>query len=98
MTMAEVIMSKKRYPDEFKFVAVKQVVDCNHSVAAVAGYLDMTTHSLYAWVKRYGPNLAECQRTSSESEEIHRLKKELNRVMDERDLLKKAAAYFASPE
>ena len=35
-------MSKKRYPDEFKVEAVKQVVDCGHSVAAVAGYLDMT--------------------------------------------------------
>jgi transposase len=37
-------MRKKRYPDEFKVEAVKQVVDCGHSVA---GRLGMTTHSLY---------------------------------------------------
>ena len=39
-------MSKKRYPDEFKIEAVKQVVDAGHSVADVAGRLGMTTHSL----------------------------------------------------
>ena len=91
-------MSAKRYPEEFTIEVVKQVTDAGHKVADVAMRLGVTSRSLYAWVKRYGPNLAECQRTSSESEEIHRLKKELNRVMDERDLLKKAAAYFASPE
>lgn len=48
MTMREVIMSRKRYPDEFKMEAVKQVVDSGHSVADVAGRLGMTTHSLYA--------------------------------------------------
>ena len=52
-------MSKKRYPDEFKVEAVKQVVDCGHSVADVAGRLGMTTHSLYAWIKKFGPDSAE---------------------------------------
>ena len=63
MTMTEVIMSKKRYPDEFKVEAVKQVVDCGHSVAYVTGYLGMTTHSLYAWIKKFGPD----SRTSARS-------------------------------
>ena len=40
-------MSKKRYPDEFKLEAVKQVVDAVHSVADVAGRLGITPHSLY---------------------------------------------------
>ena len=48
MTMREVIMRRKRYPDEFKMEAVKQVIDRGHSVADVAGRLGMTTHSLYA--------------------------------------------------
>lgn len=47
MTMRAVDMSKKRYPDEFKLEAVKQVVDAGHSVADVAGRLGMTPHSLY---------------------------------------------------
>ena len=48
-------MSAKRYPDEFKIEAVKQVTDRGHSVADVAKRLDVTTHSLYAWIKKFGP-------------------------------------------
>ena len=48
-------MSGKRYPEEFKIEAVKQVVDRGHSVSSVATRLDITTHSLYAWIKKYGP-------------------------------------------
>ena len=91
MTMTEVIMSKKRYPDEFKVEAVKQVVDCGHSVADVAGRLGMTTHSLYAWIKKFGPDSAEHNAMSDEQAEIRRLKKELKRTRQERDILKKAA-------
>jgi transposase len=47
-------MSGKRYPEEFKIEAVKQVVDRGHSVSSVATRLDITTHSLYAWIKKYG--------------------------------------------
>jgi transposase len=50
-------MSGKRYPEEFKIEAVKQVVDRGHSVSSVATRLDITTHSLYAWIKKYGPDL-----------------------------------------
>ncbi len=44
-------MSGKRYPEEFKIEAVKQVVDRGYSVSSVATRLDITTHSLYAWIK-----------------------------------------------
>lgn len=40
-------MSSKRYPEEFKIEAVKQVVDRSHSIASVATRLDITTYSLY---------------------------------------------------
>lgn len=89
-------MSSKRYPEEFKIEAVKQVTVAGHSVAEVANRLGTTTHSLYAWIKRYGPDSAEYQHKTEESAEIRRLQKELKRVTEERDLLKKAAAYFAS--
>ncbi len=49
-------MSGKRYPEEFKIEAVKQVIDRGHSVSSVATHLDITTHSLYAWIKKYGPD------------------------------------------
>lgn len=48
-------MSAKRYPEEFKIEAVKQVVYRGHSVSSVATRLGITSHSLYAWIKKYGP-------------------------------------------
>ncbi len=89
-------MSSKRYPEEFKIEAVKQVVERGHSVAEVASRLGVTTHSLYAWKKKYGPESAQHQAKSGDEAEIRRLKKELKRVTEERDLLKKAAVYFAN--
>jgi len=88
-------MSGKRYPEEFKIEAVKQVVDRGHSVADVAKRLDVTTHSLYAWVKKYGPDSKEHNDLVDAQAEIKRLQKELKRATEERDILKKAAAYFA---
>ena len=88
-------MSGKRYPEEFKIEAVKQVVDRGHSVSSVAIRLDITTHSLYAWIKKYGSDSSTNKEESDAQAEIRRLQKELKRVTDERDILKKAAAYFA---
>ena len=84
-------MSGKRYPEEFKTEAVKQVVDRGYSVASVATRLDITTHSLYAWIKKYGPDSSTNKEQSDAQAEIRRLQKELKRVTDERDILKKAA-------
>lgn len=84
-------MSGKRYPEEFKIEAVKQVVERGHFVARVATRLDITTHSLYAWVKKYGPDSSATKTQSDAQSEIRRLQKELKRVTDERDILKKAA-------
>ncbi|WP_149800596.1 IS3 family transposase [Salmonella enterica] len=82
-------MSGKRYPEEFKIEAVKQVVDRGHSVSSVATRLDITTHSLYAWIKKYGPESSTHKEQSDAQSEIRRLQKELKRVTDERDILKK---------
>ena len=81
-------MSGKRYPEEFKTEAVKQVVDRGYSVASVATRLDITTHSLYARIKKYGPDSSTNKEQSDAQAEIRRLQKELKRVTDERDILK----------
>ena len=47
-------MKGKRYTDEFKKEAVKQVTDRGYSVSEVAKRLGTTTHSLYLWLKKYG--------------------------------------------
>ena len=89
-------MSGKRYGEEFKREAVKQVTDRGYSVAEVAHRLGITTHSLYAWIKKYGkPTPREANKPDIEAENA-RLKAELKRVTTERDILKKAAAYFAN--
>ncbi|QGW15510.1 MULTISPECIES: IS3 family transposase [Leclercia] len=83
-------MSGKRYPEEFKTEAVKQVVDRGYSVSSVATRLDITTHSLYAWIKKYGPDSSTNKEQSDAQAEIRRLQKELKRVTDERDPIKKS--------
>ena len=84
-------MRRKRYSEEFKIEAVKQVTEAGYSAYDVAERLGTTTNSLYSWIRRYGPESSDFKRASQESDEIRRLKKELKRVTDERDLLKKAA-------
>uniref|UniRef100_UPI0021D813EE transposase n=1 Tax=Enterobacter huaxiensis TaxID=2494702 RepID=UPI0021D813EE len=65
-------MSGKRYPEEFKIEAVKQVIDRGHSVSSVATRLDNTNHSLYAWIKKYGPDSSTHKEPSDAQAEIRR--------------------------
>ena len=76
--------------------AVRQVIDRGYNVAEVASHLGMTTHSLYACKMKYGPNAVEHEENTATEKEVRRLKKELKRVTDERDILKNAAVYFAN--
>lgn len=82
-------MSSKRYPEEFKIEAVKQVTEKGHSVAEVTSRLGTTTHSLYAWTKRYDPQQPNIVVESNDVlAELAKLRKELQRVTEERDILK----------
>jgi transposase len=47
-------MSGKRYTEEFKMAAVKQVAERGHRASEVAARLGASIHSLYTWTKRYG--------------------------------------------
>jgi len=88
-------MSGKRYTEEFKTAAVQQVVDRGYSVSSVSSRLGISTKSLYDWIKRFGNPESQHNQLTSHERQIRLLKKELRRVTDERDILKKAAAYFA---
>lgn len=68
-------MSVKRYPEEFKIEAVKQVFDRGHSISDVAKRLDVTTRSFYAWGKKYGPNSPHQNELSDAQAEIRLLQK-----------------------
>jgi transposase len=89
-------MSKgKRYTKEFKIEAVKQVTDRGYSVNEVAERLGITTKSLYNWRSQLSGKKPTSP-SSDDSVRIAKLEAELKRVTEERDILKKAARYFAS--
>ena len=81
-------MSKQRYPQEFKTEAVKQITERGHKVADVSARLGVSQHSLYQWIKAQRTPAHDRQAQVSQTEELRRLKAELKRVTEERDILK----------
>lgn len=88
-------MSGIRFTDEFKRDAVAQVVDRGYSVVDVSERLGISTKSLYTWRAQFSQPRKHMNETTDQAAEIRRLKRELARVSEERDILKKATAYFA---
>lgn len=90
-------MGNNRYTAEFKIEAVKQVVERGHGVVDVSKRLGISDKSLYLWVKQHETptNPAKQDKSDALKLEMIRLKAELKRTTEERDILKKAAAYFA---
>ena len=84
-------MSGKRYSDEFKAEAAKQVIDQGRSVREVSTRLGVSIDSLYAWVREQRKVPAARHADASLAAENRRLQAELKRVTEERDILKKAA-------
>lgn len=87
-------MGKANFTEDFKRDAVVQITERGYPVAEVAARLGISKYSLYEWRKRYGKP-AVVARDDDQVAEVRRLKRELQRVTEERDILKKAAAYFA---
>jgi len=87
----------RRYSEEFRREAVRQVVERGYSVVEVAERLGVSTQSLYKWTaaerrKRSGDEGSALQAVRRENAQ---LRSALRRAEEERDILKKAAAYFA---
>ncbi len=88
---------RSRYTLEFKQEAVR-LVDSGQSMAAAARRLGLAEQTLFNWVKAQREGRlsgADGKSVSAEQMEISRLRAELARVKMERDILKKATAYFA---
>jgi len=89
--------AKRQFTDEFKAGAVRLVLDEGKRVAEVARDLGLTASSLRVWVEHARANRTGGKTgfTTEERAELAALRKE-NRVLRvERDILKKAAAFFA---
>ena len=90
-------MGTPRFPPEFKEEAVRQVTERGYSVADVSERLGVSAHSLYKWVRSVRPDNSghQAQDLLDARTEILRLKAQLKCTEEERDILKKAARYFA---
>jgi transposase len=90
-------MSSQRFSPEFKDEAVRQIVERGYSVADVSERLGVSAHSLYKWVKAVKPDRSEEQAAAliEARSEVLKLRAQLKRAEEERDILKKAARYFA---
>jgi transposase len=88
---------RRRFDDDFKAQAVRLVLDEGKSVGAVARDLDLTETALRDWVKRSRANRTHGRTglTTAERDELARLRKENRVLREEREILKKAAAFFA---
>jgi len=91
-------MSKgKRYTQEFKTEAVKQITERGYSVSDVADRLGICSKTLYHWRNQLSEEPKKLK--GQDQLKIAKLESELKRVKEERDILKKAARYFAhNPE
>ena len=91
------------YTQEFKDSAIQLALNSEKSVLKIAADLGVHEKTLYGWLQRYKKNnnlavnthMKKRSSTESLEEENRRLRKELANVKKDREILKKAAAYFA---
>ena len=89
---------QRRFSEEFKRDAVRLVVEEGYTRQAAAAAVGVSDQSLRAWHAKYAPVPEPCGDDASVEElrdEVARLRKQLKRAELERDILKKATAYFA---
>ena len=92
-------MQRRKFGREFKVEAVKLVRERGVSVAQAARDLDVHENVLRKWVREFGADPKQAfpghGQQKPEQLEIDRLRREVTKLKAERDILKKAAAYFA---
>jgi len=86
------MMGTGNFTDDFKRDAVAQITERGYPVKEVSERLGVSKHSLYAWKRKFAKPASD---DIEKDAEIRRLKRELLRVTEERDILKKVTAYFA---
>jgi len=87
---------RRKHSEEFKREAVKLVFDQQLSVAEAARNLGIHPNLLRNWKRRFEAECEDGSLTEDERMEIARLRAEIRRLRMERDILKKATAFFAN--
>jgi transposase len=85
---------RKRYTPEFKAEAIRLVQTSDRPVTEIAAHLGVTAKSLHEWVAAIRP-APPTRLTSDERTELQTLRRENAQLRMERDILKKATAFFA---
>jgi transposase len=91
-------LRKRRFSEEFKRDAVRLVAEEKYSFKAAAAAVGVSDQSLRAWYTKFVPAPPPCGEGATLEElkaENSRLRKQLKRAELEREILKKATAYFA---
>ena len=89
---------RRAFTNEFKAETVRLIRESGKSLGVVARELDLTESAVRAWVRQAaidGGQGSTGSLTTEEREELGRLRRELRTVRMERDILKKATAFFA---
>lgn len=86
----------KKYTKEFKEEAVKLVVERGYTQAEAGRALGVDSKNISHWIKAFAPDKSVGKQINPDQEEIKRLRKENERLIMEREILKKAAAFFAN--
>ena len=89
---------RRAFTKEFKAETVRLVREGGRSIPEVARDLDLTESALRAWVRQAEVDSGQGSRselTTAEREELQRLRREVKALRMEREILKKAAAFFA---
>lgn len=87
--------SHKSYPQTFKDEAVLMILEQGYSVADAATSLGVGTSLLYNWKEKYESKRQGLTLEESERDELKRFRKENKVLRMEKDILKKASAFFA---
>jgi transposase len=88
---------RRRHSEEFKREAVKLVTDQGYTLADAARSLGLDASLVRSWKQKYAPEQNGAPKMQeSEQEELGRLREENRRLRMERDILKKATAFFAN--
>jgi len=94
-------MAQRKYDENLKQEVINAILIGERSAAQVARDYDLPTTAVYAWIRKYkrDNDLAVLQlQTETPEQELARLRAENHKLKQERDILKKATAYFASLE
>ena len=87
--------TRKRYPAEFKAEAVALVLEQGYSVAKAAEAVNVSPGLLHKWKDKAESEATGTSLAGNEREELKRLRKENKELRMEKEILKKASAYFA---